>query len=93
VQPRYEPPGHLLQITPLERQALQLLADGDTPSEMSIGLGISATETDALLTRLFAASRQSITCANRRLLRRSHARGVLTVQRVSLDRSTSSKSP
>jgi DNA-binding CsgD family transcriptional regulator len=44
----------LLQITPWERRALQLLADGDTPSGVSIGLGISAAETEALLATLFA---------------------------------------
>jgi DNA-binding CsgD family transcriptional regulator len=55
MQPRYEPPRGLLRITPLERQALQLLANGDTPSEVSIRLGISAAETAALLASLFAA--------------------------------------
>ena len=55
MQSQYESPGHLLQITPRERQALQLLANGDTPRQVSIGLGISAGETEAMLERLFAA--------------------------------------
>ena len=55
MQSQYESPGHLPQITPRERQALQLLADGDTPRQVSIGLAISAAETEALLERLFAA--------------------------------------
>jgi LuxR family transcriptional regulator, quorum-sensing system regulator BjaR1 len=55
MQLQYESPGHPLRITPRERQALQLLADGETPSQVSIRLGISATETEALLSRLFAA--------------------------------------
>ena len=55
MQSPYESKGHLLRITPRERQVLQLLADGDTPSQVSIGLGITAVETQALLERLFAA--------------------------------------
>jgi DNA-binding CsgD family transcriptional regulator len=55
MQPQYESPGPLLQITPRERRALQLLADGDTASQVSIGLGLSAAETEALLSRVFAA--------------------------------------
>ena len=45
----------LLQITPRERRALQLLADGDTPTEVALRLGVSSFERDALLTKLFAA--------------------------------------
>ena len=46
--------ARLLQITPQERQALQLLANGDTSVELARRLGISTVESDALLTRLFA---------------------------------------
>jgi DNA-binding CsgD family transcriptional regulator len=55
MQPQHESRGHPLQITPRERQALQLLADGDALSQVSIGLGLSAAETEAFLTRLYAA--------------------------------------
>jgi len=47
--------GVVLQITQQERHALQLLANGDTPSEVADVLGISTPETETLLTRLFAA--------------------------------------
>jgi DNA-binding CsgD family transcriptional regulator len=44
-----------LQITPSERHALQLLANGYTTNDVATGLGIDAVETEVLLTRLFAA--------------------------------------
>jgi DNA-binding CsgD family transcriptional regulator len=44
-----------LQITPSERHALQLLADGHTVSGVAAGLRMGALETEVLLTRLFAA--------------------------------------
>ena len=44
-----------LQITPSERHALQLLANGYTTNDVATGLGISAVEAEVLLTRLFAA--------------------------------------
>jgi DNA-binding CsgD family transcriptional regulator len=44
-----------LQITPWERQALRLLANGHTTSDIADVLGISTPETITLLTRLFAA--------------------------------------
>jgi DNA-binding CsgD family transcriptional regulator len=44
-----------LQITPSERHALQLLANGYATNDVAIGLGISPVETEVLLTRLFAA--------------------------------------
>jgi DNA-binding CsgD family transcriptional regulator len=55
VQPQHDSRGRPLQITPLERQALQLLAVGASLSQVSIGLGLSAAETEAFLTRLYAA--------------------------------------
>ena len=54
-QSEQESPGRALQITPWERQALQLLADGDTTVDVAAGLGMSTLETETLLTRLFAA--------------------------------------
>jgi DNA-binding CsgD family transcriptional regulator len=47
--------GRVLQITPLERQALQLLAHGKSASELSSALGLGVHEIGVLLTRLFAA--------------------------------------
>jgi DNA-binding NarL/FixJ family response regulator len=44
----------ILQITPLERAALQLLADGKATHEMAHGLGLSECEVEAQLTTLFA---------------------------------------
>lgn len=44
-----------LQITPSERRALQLLANGYTTNDVATGLGIGTVETNVLLTRLFAA--------------------------------------
>jgi DNA-binding NarL/FixJ family response regulator len=44
-----------LQITPSERHALQLLANGYTTNDVATGLGISAVDTEVLLTRLFVA--------------------------------------
>jgi DNA-binding CsgD family transcriptional regulator len=54
-QSEQESPGRALQITPWERQALQLLANGDTMVDVAVGIGISTLETEALLSRLFAA--------------------------------------
>ena len=69
-----------LQITPWERQALQLLANGDTPDEVATSLGVSRLETAALLTRLFtamgAATRaEAIASARKRGLLRSDPNG------------------
>lgn len=44
-----------LQITPSERHALQLLADGHTTSGVAARLRMGTRETEVLLTRLFAA--------------------------------------
>jgi len=54
-QPQYPSPDRALQITPSERQALQLLADGHTTDTVAVSLGIGRLEVDPLLTRLFAA--------------------------------------
>jgi len=45
----------VLQITPLERGALQLLSNGLTASELSCSLHLTVLETQSLVTRLFAA--------------------------------------
>ena len=44
-----------LKITPSERHALQLLANGYTTNNVATSLGIGAVETEVLLMRLFAA--------------------------------------
>jgi DNA-binding CsgD family transcriptional regulator len=44
-----------LQITPNERHALQLLANGYTTNGVATDLGIGTVETEVLLKRLFAA--------------------------------------
>jgi quercetin dioxygenase-like cupin family protein/DNA-binding CsgD family transcriptional regulator len=44
----------VLRITPWERDALQLLADGQTRNELSRHLGASASDIDSLLEALFA---------------------------------------
>jgi DNA-binding CsgD family transcriptional regulator len=46
--------GPVLRITPRERNALQLLADGHMRNELSRRLGASGSEIDALLEELFA---------------------------------------
>src|SRR5262245_32578086 len=43
-----------LRITPRERDLLQLLADGNTASELSRHVGLNASRINALLERLFA---------------------------------------
>jgi len=44
----------VLQITPRERAALQLLANGNATGEIADRLGISEREVDAHLTKLFS---------------------------------------
>jgi len=44
-----------LHITPWERQALQLLASGNTTDAVALGLGMSTLETENLLTGVLAA--------------------------------------
>jgi len=46
--------GAALRITPRERQALQLLASGQTTTGVAAGLGLDPQEIDALLSALFA---------------------------------------
>jgi LuxR family transcriptional regulator, quorum-sensing system regulator BjaR1 len=45
----------VLQITPLERDALQLLALGKAPEEIASCLSIRASDVKSHLARLFAA--------------------------------------
>ena len=47
--------GRALQITPLERRALELLARGYTTGEVAAALSMSPFETEALLSDLFAS--------------------------------------
>jgi DNA-binding NarL/FixJ family response regulator len=54
-QSPHEPTGQVLQITPWDRQALQLLATGHTKDDVAVGLGISTQEIETQLTTLFAA--------------------------------------
>jgi LuxR family quorum sensing-dependent transcriptional regulator len=65
----------VLQITPRERAALQLLANGNATGEIADRLGISEREVDAHLTTLFirmgAATRSEAIAAGYR-------RGLLT---------------
>jgi DNA-binding CsgD family transcriptional regulator len=72
---RQSSPGRALRITPSERRALQLLASGHTTIDVAAGLGISAPETETLLTALFtamgAAGRAEAVAA-------AHRRGLLT---------------
>jgi DNA-binding NarL/FixJ family response regulator len=61
----------VLCITPWERDALEILADGHTPNELSRHLGISASEVDSRLAELFAAMgaatlREAIAAAHKR---------------------------
>ena len=63
--------GRALHITPLERRALQMLASGYTTGDVAAGLGISASETEHLLTNLFTAMGaetrvQAVAAAHRR---------------------------
>lgn len=68
----------MLHITPHERAALQLLADGGEARELADGLGVSEPEVEAHLSRLFArmgaAGRtEAIAAAGRRGLLQSDA--------------------
>jgi DNA-binding CsgD family transcriptional regulator len=60
-----------LQITPSERHALQLLANGNTTNDLATGLGIGEVETEVLLAKLFAelgaaSQAQAIAAAHKR---------------------------
>jgi DNA-binding CsgD family transcriptional regulator len=65
----------LLQITPLERQALRLLANGHTPYNVATGLGLSVLESESLLTKLFAAMGAGTPAE---AVASAHRRGLLT---------------
>ena len=63
--------GRALQITPLERQALQMLASGHATGDVAAGLGITPIEVETLLADLFAAMGastrvQAVAAAHRR---------------------------
>jgi DNA-binding CsgD family transcriptional regulator len=68
-------PVGALRITPSERKALQLLAGGHTTSGVAAGLGISAPETETLLTALFAAMGAA---GRAEAVAAAHRRGLLT---------------
>ena len=63
--------GPVLHITPWERDALQLLADGCTVNELGSCLGFSAADIESLLANLFvvmgaATQTEAIAAANKR---------------------------
>jgi two-component system, NarL family, response regulator YdfI len=54
-KPDYGSLGPVLRITPWERDALQLLANGTAAVDVASDLGIAASDVESRLTRLFAA--------------------------------------
>jgi DNA-binding CsgD family transcriptional regulator len=58
-QSENESPPRALQITPLDRQVLQQLANGDTADDVVAGLGMSGPEMRMQLTKLFARAFQA----------------------------------
>jgi DNA-binding CsgD family transcriptional regulator len=66
-----------LQITPRERDALRLLANGRTTNDVAVTLGISRPDTATLLAQLFAAMGAS-TQAD--AIAAAHRRGLLTCE-------------
>ena len=70
-----ESSGRALRITPLERRALQMLASGQTTGDVAAGLGITAIETETLLTGLFAAMGAS---SQMQAVAAAHRRGLLS---------------
>ena len=68
-------PPRALRITPLDRQVLQQLANGDTADDVAAGLGMSGPEMQLQLTKLFA----DLGAANQaEALAVAHRRGLLT---------------
>ena len=74
-QSQYESSSRALQITPGERQALQLLANGHTTRDVAVSLGIAPFEIDALLTNLFEAMGAA---TQAEAIAVAHRRGLLT---------------
>jgi DNA-binding CsgD family transcriptional regulator len=74
---QYGSSSRALQITPLEREALRLLANGRTTSDVAVSLGISRPDTTTLLAELFAAMGAS-TQAD--AIAAAHRRGLLTCE-------------
>jgi DNA-binding CsgD family transcriptional regulator len=68
---------HPLQITPEERHALQLLADGKTSSDLAAGFGVSLVEAETLLTGLYAILGVA---SSARAVAAAHKRGLLTAE-------------
>jgi|SRR5262245_35476513 len=79
---RVKPSRSVLWITPWERNALQLLADGHTTNELSSRLGFRAFEIESLLARLFAAM-GAATQTEAILI--AQERGLLTLQQLHQD--------
>jgi DNA-binding CsgD family transcriptional regulator len=67
--------GCVLQITPCERLALQLLANGHSRSELGAGFGISTPEIETMLSRLFASMGAA---TEAEAVAAAHRRGLLT---------------
>ena len=74
---RDSPASHPLQITPQERHALQLLADGKTSSDLAAGFGVSLVEAETLLTGLYAILGVA---SPARAVAAAHKRGLLTAE-------------
>jgi DNA-binding CsgD family transcriptional regulator len=71
----------VLCITPWERDALELLADGHTANELSRRFGISVSEIDSRLAELFAAMGAP---TQREAIAAAHKRGLLGPEPVRL---------
>jgi DNA-binding CsgD family transcriptional regulator len=71
---KHERIGPVLCITPRERNALQLLADGHTTHELSRHLWASAAAIDSLLEELFAVMGVA---SEAEAIAAAHMRGVL----------------
>lgn len=74
---QYKPAGRILHITPLERQALQLLANERATSDVAVRLGIDTLEVETLLTTLFTAM-GAATLAD--AIASARKRGLLTIE-------------
>ena len=87
---RLESPVRALQITPSERQALQLLANGRTRHEVAADLGIDAIEIEMVLTRLFVTMGAD---TQAEAIAAAHRRGLLTQEPCGVAASASSEAP
>ena len=90
ISSRLESPVRALQITPRERQALQLLANGRTTHDVAADLGIDAIEIEMVLTRLFAAMGAG---TQAEAIAAAHRRGLLTQESCGVAATGSSEAP